>query len=200
MDTEILSERAQRVEDAFRLLQSYKDNLGNIPGILRQLVSLEVWQGYDWQGKTVTFSSFREFVEAPPPEGLGSTIEELVRLCQRYPEIAELVDKVVQEQSPSYKPPTGSSSPGLLKIHRPTSLQRNLRSLRKLALENPVAADLREKVLCGQLSANQALVQLGKKEKKFSIKPTAASVVAFAQKHLTKEQIEELIETFQGMK
>ena len=43
----ILHERAERVEEAFRLLQGNKDSLGNIPGVLRQLISLKVWEGYD---------------------------------------------------------------------------------------------------------------------------------------------------------
>lgn len=81
----ILKERATRVEDAYRLLQGNKDGLGNIPGVLRQLISLKVWEGYDWKGKEVKFTASGNCVETPPPEGLGTTVEELVSFCKKYP-------------------------------------------------------------------------------------------------------------------
>lgn len=195
MDTQILQERAQRVEEAYRLLQGNKDNLGNIPGILRQIITLRVWEGYDWQGKTVTFSTFREFVETPPPEGLGTTIGDLVQFCRKYPEIADLIDSVVQEQTPSYRPPKRGNNVTPSKKAKGNSLQRSLRTLRNYAAENSQAAKLREKVLAGQISANQALIQLGKREKKFNIKASPDAVAGFARKHLSDEQIKELIDT-----
>ena len=107
MSDNILKERAERIENAFKLLQGNKDNLGNLPGIIRQLVTLRVWEGYEWKGKTIIFSSFREFVETPPPQGLGTTVDELITFCKKYPEVADLVDKTVQEQAPTYRHPEG---------------------------------------------------------------------------------------------
>ena len=164
----VLKERAARVEDAYRLLQGNKDGLGNIPGILRQLISLKVWEGYDWRGKVVAFSSFREFVETPPPEGLGTTIEELIGFCKKYPEIADLVDQTIQEQTAIYQPP----EEGDTKKMKGTSFQRSLRRLRNLAESDRKAASLRQKVLRGEISANYALLELGKRKKRVALETT----------------------------
>ncbi len=190
MNDKILKERAQRVEDAYRLLQGNKDGLGNIPGILRQLISLKVWEGYDWKGKTVTFSTFREFVETPPPEGLGTTIEELIGFCKKYPEIADLVDETTQEQAPSYQAPKGNTPSRRVKG---TSFQRSLRRLRSLSESDTEAARLREQVLRGEISANYALLELGKRKKRYAVEATPESLIAFAKKHLTKMQIKKMV-------
>jgi hypothetical protein len=186
MNDNILSERADRVENAFRLLQNNKDSLGNIPGILRQLVSMRVWEGYSWKGKTITFGTFREFVEASPPEGLGASVEDLVTFCKKYPEIAELIDQTVQEQMPEYrsanKLPTHNRSNG-------TSYQRSLRRLRTLAQENDKAKKLREQVLNGEITANAALKDLGIKKARYGVEATIDGIVQFAKKHLSKSQI-----------
>jgi hypothetical protein len=190
--SDILKERAEKVEDAFRLLQGNKDSLGNIPGILRQLVSLRVWEGYDWRGKTVAFGTFREFVETPAPEGLGTSIPELVSLCRKYPEIADLIDSVVQEQSPGYRPPK-SAHKGNHKRPSGTSFQRNLRRLRNLALENPEAKRLHAEVLAGRMSASGALRELGKKKPRYGVEASAESVVQFIKRHLSKSERSKVI-------
>jgi hypothetical protein len=194
--SDILKERAGKVEDAFRLLQGNKDSLGNIPGILRQLVSLRVWEGYDWRGKTVTFGTFREFVESPAPEGLGSTVPELMSLCRKYPEIADLIDSVVQEQSPSYRPPK-SAHKGNHKRPSGTSFQRNLRRLRNLALEDKEAKRLHAEVLAGRMTANGALRALGKRKARYGVEATPESVQAFVKKHLNSRQIKRLVDLLQ---
>lgn len=189
----IWKERATKVEDAYRLLQGNKDGLGNIPGILRQLISLKVWEGYDWKGKVVKFGSFREFVETPPPEGLGTTVEDLIGFCKKYPEIADLVDQTLQEQAPIYQRPEG----GILyppQKKRGTSFQRSLRRLRNLAESDKRAADLRKKVLLGEISANYALLELGKRTKRVALVPTPEGFIAFAKKHFKKAEIKKIID------
>ncbi|MEW5869084.1 MAG: hypothetical protein AB1894_07410 [Chloroflexota bacterium] len=193
-ENDILRERAIRVENAFRLLQGNKDSLGNIPGILRQLITLRVWEGYDWHGAVVSFGSFREFVETPPPEGLGVTVDELIGLCRKYPEIAEQLDITVQEQMPSYRPP--KNRVGLSGHKRPsgTSFRRNLRRLRSLANENPAAAAVRDRVLRGELSANRALRELGVRKSRYGIEATPESVINFVKKHLTPDEISRVLD------
>lgn len=189
--SDILKERADCVENAYRLLQGNKDSLGNIPGVLRQIISLQAWEGYSWRGKTISFSSFREFVETPLPEGLGTTIEDLVSLCRRYPEIADLIDQVVQEQMPAYRPPKNKAG---INKKRPsgTSFQRALRKLRGLAAENDEARRLREDVLSGKLSANSALRELGHRKVRYTIEPTPQSIANFVRKRLSPQQVQEL--------
>jgi hypothetical protein len=197
-DSTILHERARRVEEAFHLLQGNKDNLGNIPGILRQLISLRVWEGYDWRGKTVSFGTFREFVEAPPPEGLGTTIDELVRFCRKYPEIADQIDQTVQEQVPDYRPPKREHNAPPYKKARGNSYQRSLRRLRNLAVDDKKAADLRKQVMRGEISPNHALMELGKLNARYGVEATPESVVAFINKHLKKGDIRKVVDALKN--
>lgn len=190
----ILKERAARVEDAYRLLQGNKDGLGNIPGVLRQLISLKVWEGYDWRGKEVKFTTFREFVETPPPQGLGTTIEELINFCKKYPEIADLVDQTVQEQMPDYQPPAGGGIIYPLHKARGTSFQRSLRRLRNLSETDSKAALLRKKVLSGEISANHALLELGTRKKRFAVEASPDALVEFMKKHLTPTQRKKIVD------
>jgi hypothetical protein len=192
MNSKVFKDRAQRVEDAFRLLQGNKDNLGNIPGIIRRLVALRVWEGYDWKGKTVSFGTFREFVEAPPPEGLGTTIADLVRFCQKYPEVADLVDQTVQEQKPEYHPKKGNDR-AVAKRSNGSGYQRSLRQLRILAQEDPRAMKLREQVLRGEITPNQALKDLGKRKSRYGVEASAESIVQFAKRHLSKSERKKVI-------
>jgi len=191
----VLKERAAKVEDAYRLLQGNKDGLGNIPGILRQLISLKVWEGYDWNGEEVKFTTFREFVETPPPHGLGTTVAELVGFCKKYPEIADLVDQTVQEQMPDYEPPKG-----VYNIHTPkkrpsgTSFQRSLRQLRYLAETDVKARKLREQVFKGEISPSRALMELGKQKRRYAVAPTPDAVIEFVMKHLTPAQRKKIID------
>ena len=198
MNDNILKERAERVENAFRLLQGNKDSLGNIPGILRQLVSMRVWEGYIWKGKTVSFGSFREFIETPPPEGLGTNIDELVRLCKKYPEVADLIDQTVQEQTPLYRPPQRGNNIPALKKANGTSFQRSLRRLRNLAQTDPEARKLRDQVLQGEISPSKALIQLGKRKSRYGVEATAESIIEFAKKHLSVSDIRKVIKELQG--
>jgi len=190
MAEHLMKERAERVENAFRLLQENKDNLGNIPGILRQLVSLKVWEGYNWKGKVISFGTFREFVEASPPEGLGTTIDELIALSKKYPEVVDLIDLTVQNQTSEYHRPKNTLSSK--KIKSGNSYQRNFRQLRILAAEDPKAKVLHEKVLKGELSVGQALIQLGKRRRRYGVENTPDSVVKFVRRHFSSSQIKKI--------
>jgi hypothetical protein len=197
MSDDILKERAARVEDAFRLLQGNKDSLGNIPGIMRQLITLRVWEGYDWRGKTISFSTFREFVETPPPEGLGTTIDDLVQLCKKYPEVADQIDQIMQEQMPAYHPPIRGNITTPYKKAKGNSFRQSIRRLRVLAQNDPKADELRQRVLRGEISANKALLELGKRRQRFSIEPTPTNVITFIKRYMSTEQIEILVEKLQ---
>jgi len=48
-------------------------------------------------GQIVEFKTFREFIEAPPPMGLGSSLEKLRELCSGSEEALRMIDGVVGE-------------------------------------------------------------------------------------------------------
>jgi hypothetical protein len=48
-------------------------------------------------GEIVQFDSFREFIEAPPPMGLGSSLEKLREICSGSEEALRLIEEVAGE-------------------------------------------------------------------------------------------------------
>ena len=182
----------KRVARLYRLLQSNTDNLESIPNIVTAIIKTRSWENYDFRGNQIKVATFREFIEAPPPEGLGTTIDTLVRLCHKHPKIVEMIDKTIQEQVNVYKPPKKFSVVGEKRKVTSTSLQRNLRLLRKLAEKNQKAENLHQQVLKGEITANTALVKLGRRKKRFEVEATPESLVRFIKLHFSKSEIKEI--------
>ena len=57
--------------------------LDNVPALVTAVIKNEAWrERFVSQTKRVaSFQSFREFVEAYPPEGLHTTLDNLMRVC-----------------------------------------------------------------------------------------------------------------------
>jgi hypothetical protein len=57
-----------------------------------------MWREYiqEKTGEVFRFDNFKEFVETPPPDGLGTTVATLIRLCVDDPLVVDLIDEVVQ--------------------------------------------------------------------------------------------------------
>ncbi len=153
-----------------------------------------MWEGYEWRGKTITFETFREFIETPPPDGLGTTVEELISFCRKYPEVADLLDQVVQEQALVYRPRARAHA-----SKRPSgkSYQRSIRRLRTLASYDPKAKKLYERFLQSEITASYALKELGKRKSRYGVEASAESVVQFIKRHLSKPERNKVIKALE---
>jgi len=49
-------------------------------------------------GRNVRFDSLEKFVHAPPPEGLGTTVQKLKDLCGRDEHVANLIDRELKRK------------------------------------------------------------------------------------------------------
>lgn len=94
----------------------------------------------------------------------------------------------------SYRPPKSVYIIHTSKKKRPsgTSLQRSLRQLRAAAKDDSQVEDIRQRVLKGEITASQALIQIGKRQKRYGISTSPKSVITFAQKYLTPEEMLEV--------
>jgi hypothetical protein len=84
-----LARNWQLVRHTETALRNGSESLGNVPALLRSLLDEDAWREFSLpNGETVTYTSFAEFVAAPPPRGLGGpdigtlreTLETLTRL------------------------------------------------------------------------------------------------------------------------
>jgi len=130
-----------------------------VPQLVTQIINDEMWREHTYEktSQTFKFDTFQKFVETHPPDGLGTKIENLFKLCLDDSTAIELIDKaleIVGEAKDTDKP----------RIKRPavsSARQAGLRRLRRYAEENEQIASLRRSVLAGEMSVNAALVAAG---------------------------------------
>jgi len=157
--------------------------------ILAHAVNNEIWKNL--QDKAGNELTFRQFIEAPYPVGVGSSVEEIKKIAllksrhERNPETAaklasmrRAVDDLANEALPAH----GEIGRGRGKDRIPTStgnlafdLPRAGRKqegrgrdyeLRRLKRDRP---DLAAKVIGGELSANDATIAAGFKHRRVSV-------------------------------
>ncbi len=186
-----------RVQYAYELMRDNMHGASVFPGALAAILRSRAWEGYEYRGEIVK-TTFREFVVAQPPRGLGTTVETLIQLCKKYPAVVEAIDQLLKEESSH----GGDRKSKKIKVDninlvsppakKGTSLQRSLRRLRNLAAVDETARKLRERVLRGEISASRALKELGKQKVRYAIEATPESIAAFAKKRLSPKEIREL--------
>ncbi len=54
-------------------------------------------------GRTVRFDLLDEFMQAPPPEGLGTTVHKLKDLCVHDEHVANLIDRELNKKTVSIR-------------------------------------------------------------------------------------------------
>lgn len=72
-------------------------SLDAVPGLLRMIIRRKMWRKRisSITGGIVEFESFEQFVNALPPEGLGTTIEAIKCLCCNEPKMLATIEKAI---------------------------------------------------------------------------------------------------------
>ena len=150
--------------------------LHSVPGLVKQIIREDMWQKrvIEATGELVECKTFAEFVTSPPPKGVGTDVDTLKRLCHEDMEALDLIDRVtVAEQGApagnrnAVKLETNASivsvCSGETEVQHGNTRQYALRKLRKDAPE------LHAKVLAGEVSPHQAMIDAGFRRKTVSI-------------------------------
>lgn len=171
--------------------------LSNVPGLLRLILIDELWKErvIPETGEVTKFESLIDFVQAPPPVGLGTDFETLWQSCSDDPSLLDLLDQAAQRErgAPKKKKVIDRKIKNVDTIHnipeRPsgTSRQAGLRQLRKHSPE------MHAKVLAGELSINTALVQAGLRTKHITVFVDPERAAKTIKKAFSDEQLTELI-------
>jgi hypothetical protein len=176
------------VVDALRqAIRAGDAGLKDVPGLVKKVVAEKCWQRrhVHQTRKDTEFDDFIKFIEAYPPEGLGTTYDILHDLCGKDDEARDVLDKAVQRKRGNQ---TGNNqhkrgNVDIINISsRPTgtSKEANLRRLRKSAPE------LHQKVIAGEMSTNAAMVQAG-----FRREPTTVEKMQKLWLKMTPEEKEQ---------
>ena len=170
--------------------------LSDVPALVKRVIEENLWrERYIHQSKeTISFKDFREFVEAAPPEGLGTTLKVLQRLCSDDARAVDLIEQTSatrkrggdrrSEKFKSFK----QDNVTFEKLPRGNSVKYSLRRLRE------TRADLHQKVLAGELSVNQAMIAAGFRKKSICITKDIGKTARAIREYLNPEEIGRLIE------
>jgi hypothetical protein len=75
-----------------------KAGLNDVPALIKRVIEEDLWrEHYVYQTKEIArFNTFREFVETPPPEGLGANLKTIHKLCADMPVVIDLGSMVAK--------------------------------------------------------------------------------------------------------
>lgn len=163
-----------RVIASMRLaLRDGKTGLEGVPALVKRVIREDMWREFAVAetGQVVHYDRFADFAKTEPLEGLGADVDTLKRLCHEDMEALDLIDQVTvgrqgQRTNLADKATEAQLHNNIMKSEHEiqgTSRQYALRKLRKDAPE------LHAKVLAGEVSPHQAMIDAGFRRKTVSI-------------------------------
>jgi hypothetical protein len=170
--------------------------LNNAPGLLKRLISENLWQRRidEVTGEVVEFERFVDFVTTKPLEGLGSTISTLKRVCGGDVEATDLLDQALQQadggdhRSEEYRTTVNNINSDTVDRPAGTSRAAALRKLRRDARE------LHDQVIAGELSPHAAMVQAGFRRPTLTIPLDPTGAAGAIRRNCDQDFISQLIE------
>ena len=175
--------------------------LHSVPGLVKQIIREDMWQKrvIEATGELVECKTFAEFVTSPPPKGVGTDVDTLKRLCHEDMEALDLIDRVtVAEQGApagnrnAVKLETNASivsvCSGETEVQHGNTRQYALRKLRKDAPE------LHAKVLAGEVSPHQAMIEAGFRRKTATIPLDPESAARAIIRHFEYDDLLTLVD------
>lgn len=170
--------------------------LSDVPALVKRVIEENLWQKrYVRQSKeTISFKTFREFVEAAPPEGLGTNLKTLRRLSTDAPNVLDLIERMREppkrggdRRSKKFRDSKNDNVP-FEKPARGNSKSYAMGRLRELR------PDLHGKVLANGMSVNRAMIAAGLRKKNIAVAKDVESAARTLREHFNAEEINRLIE------
>ena len=187
------------VENLREAIGDGKAGLSMVPMIIKRVIREEMWKRRSIKrlhGTEATFARFEDFVVTAPLEGLGSTVEQLRKLCHEDPEARDLIDRACQgKHGGDHRSQDAQSNVDNVHVDRPSGNTESA-ALRRLRKDRE---DLHTRVLQGELSAHAAMVEAGYRKKKVQIELEPQAAARIIQKHFDAERGHQLIEHLQEL-
>jgi len=169
-DEDTLQYNATLVSGLRDTIKDGKEGLDGTPKYIRKVLNEKAWQirVIPSTGEVVEFDSFTDFVEAHPPEGLGTSIDMLKRMCEGHEEVRNMLLEEVTEAAGKHggdrKSEDAQDQVDIINSNDGGTSESY--ALRRLKRDAP---ELAEKVLDGEMSANAAAIEAGFRTKTVSV-------------------------------
>lgn len=159
--------------------------LGNVPGLLKQVLETQAWRTFETSThEIVSYDRFESFATTPPSRGLGASIDLIRRIVSADLEALDMLDQTLQNPA--------SLHTALYNVEGISSAPTGgtTQVLRRLRKDRP---DLHARVLGGELSPHAAMVEAGFRQETVSVPISDLQRTAQRLKrHLDKQQLHEL--------
>jgi len=178
-----VTENGELVGAIERSLLDGEHGLKTLPRLIKAAIKEDAWKAYysNTLRRIVTHDTFESFILETPPDGLGSTVEQIGDMIRHDAEALTLYSELVTAKPHIHKDDTYNVS-----IKKADAGNAKPYALRKLHKDRP---DLHQQVLSGDISSHQAMVQAGFRKKTATVVLEPDKVVAFIQKHFDQEDI-----------
>jgi hypothetical protein len=181
------------IADVQQMLAETGFDLKQLPKHIKVILKRGMWKSriVKQTGERKEYKRFEEFVVAEMPYGLGSDISQIKNLCKDDTTTVDLIEKEIKK--PVGNPNFGSKEKPIFdniqNSPAPTGTSQAA-ALRRLRKDRP---DLHKKVLKKELSAHNAMLQAGFRERKIQIPIDPERAAETIKKHFTETQVVQLI-------
>lgn len=175
------------VERVIRYTESSAFDLTMARDHLRTMLKRGSWKRFRTpNGNEVKHDRFIDFVVAPRPSGIETTVDDLKRIVSDDNEATVLLRNALKgkpgpRSHDNIRETGGPDAYGTSRSH----------TLDRLAREAP---ELRQRVDAGELSANAAAIKAGFRPRTFTVRADPESAARTLKKQLTQEQVAQLKE------
>jgi len=156
-------------------------SLDMVPDLLIKVIEEDLWQEfYDELAHTVvTHLTFEHFVTDTAPQGLGTTVERLMKVCYDNKVAMDAIGKATET-------PQGAHHDNIMMSEQGTSSAYALRKLRSDAPE------IHTKVIAGEISPNAGMIKAGFRKKTMQCPVEVEAVVRAIRSHFTEAEIKKI--------
>lgn len=178
-------------------IASGKGGLDSTPGLLRQILEGQLWRSRVVMvtHERAEFDQFKDFLAAPPLEGLGTNERVLRALVAHDADVAKMLDLVIKEVSPVLNQNGTNQHTGGRNNITPIRGSDPDYILARCKRDRP---DLAYKMMYEGLSANRAAIEAGINPPKISVNlKDMRSAALTLSSRLDADQINELISELQ---
>jgi hypothetical protein len=169
-----------------------KCGLKDVPELIKRVIKEELWRERTLPktSEKVVFGSFEEFLQTSPPEGLGTDLKTIRKLCNEDVETLDLLEQVKLKKFRGGDRKSESFKDGNTNFEIPEVKNTKSYGLNRLRNQRP---DLHKLVIEGKLSVNQAMIEAGFRNRKFQITKDIEKVCEFIKQNFRDDEIVELV-------
>lgn len=172
------------------------DVMSALPGLVERLLDEEAWREFNAPPPVgrVVHTSFRAFVEAKPPGGLGSRLGQLKALCGSRQDLAERVQRMFDEEIRPATTHGGDRRSGAIQVD-PVNLKTQGGNSREYVIARLERDDpqLAQQVKRGEITATAASRAKGWKKPQITVS-TPERIARALRQHLSEDDLAQLVE------